>query len=62
MQTQTQTLELVLVNLHETARHELIANTRLYVEDMRVSLGGDNQDTQDAETVLVLMQQLNADL
>jgi hypothetical protein len=62
MQTQAQTLELVLVNLEPHARHELIANTRLYVEDMRVSLGGDNNDVHDAEGVLVLMQQLNADM
>ena len=62
MQTPAQLLELVLINLDPHARHELISNTRLYVEDMRVSLGGDSQDVHDAETALVLMQQLNADL
>jgi hypothetical protein len=62
MQTLAQTLELVLVNLDQPARDQLIANTRLYVEDMRASLGGDNKDTQDGEHALLLMQQLNADL
>jgi len=64
-QTLAQTLELVLINLDDTARATLIGNTRMYVDDLQC-------ETVDADLALpclhhaqeclMLLQQLNADM